>query len=163
MNDTGPAAHELLLEMTLDAPRSAIWRCMTEPDLMRQWFAPRPWTTLHVDVDPRAGGRFDLTMQSPEGEEHAMPGIYLEVIEGRRIVTTDAFTPGWVPSEKPFMTAILEFEDAEGGGTAYRATVRHWSAEDRKMHEDMGFHEGWTICARQLEELARHLHDGKPS
>jgi uncharacterized protein YndB with AHSA1/START domain len=35
--------------------------------------------------------------------------------------------------------------------------VRHWTAADRKKHEEMGFHEGWGKCAEQLEELARKL------
>jgi uncharacterized protein YndB with AHSA1/START domain len=55
----------------------------------------------------------------------------------------------WEPSEKPFMTVILTFEDAEGR-TKYTATVRHWTLEDREAHEAMGFHQGWALCTEQL-------------
>ena len=60
-------------------------------------------------------------------------------------------------TRKPFMTALLTFADAGAGRTQYRATARHWSAEDRQKHEDMGFHTGWGICADQLEVLAASL------
>ncbi|WP_186766504.1 SRPBCC domain-containing protein [Puniceibacterium confluentis] len=45
----------------------------------------------------------------------------------------------------------------ENSGTAYRALVLHASAEARKQHEDMGFHEGWGTVADQLDTLARTL------
>ena len=77
-------------------------------------------------------------------------------LEGKRIVFTDAYTEAWVPSEKPFMTGIITFED-EGGKTRYTARVRHWSAEDRKKHEEMGFHEGWSKATDQLVELVATL------
>ena len=76
---------------------------------------------------------------------------------GRRLVFTDAYTGEWLPREgKPFMTAIVIFED-EAGKTRYTATARHWSEEDKKTHEQMGFHQGWGICADQLEALAKTI------
>ncbi|RWP27770.1 MAG: hypothetical protein EOR03_29950 [Mesorhizobium sp.] len=63
----------------------------------------------------------------------------------------------WEPSEKPFMTVVLTFEDEGEGKTRYIARVAHWSAADREEHEKMGFHQGWGQCADQLEEVARRL------
>jgi len=51
---------------------------------------------------------------------------------------------------------VLTFED-EGGKTRYIARSRHWNKEDRQAHEQMGFHQGWGICADQLEALARSI------
>jgi uncharacterized protein YndB with AHSA1/START domain len=55
------------------------------------------------------------------------------------------------------MVAIVTFEDLGGGKTRYRAVARHWSAEDKAAHEQMGFHEGWGIVADQLAALAATL------
>jgi uncharacterized protein YndB with AHSA1/START domain len=82
--------------------------------------------------------------------------VYLEVVENRRLVMTDAFTTAWQPSAKPFMTTILTFED-DGGRTRYTARVLHWSAEDCDAHEKMGFHQGWSQAARQLAEVVATL------
>ncbi len=148
---------DLVLALTLNAPRDKVWRCWTEADLLKQWFAPAPWTTPHAELDVRPGGRQHIVMRSPEGDDMPVHGVYLEVVPGRRIVGTDAYRKAWVPSDKPFMTSILSFEDAPGGGTAYEARVRHWTQEDRARHEAMGFHEGWSQCARQLDALAKSL------
>jgi uncharacterized protein YndB with AHSA1/START domain len=75
----------------------------------------------------------------------------------RDLVLTDAYNSAWEPSGKPFMTAILTFEDAGVGTTRCTALVKHWSAEDREAHVKMGFHEGWGMCADQLEQLARTI------
>ncbi len=151
------AEHELVLTRLLDAPRENVYRCWTEPALMKQWFAPKPYTTPVAEVDLRAGGRSLVVMKSPEGQEIPCPGQYLELVPGRKIVATDAYVGDWVPgSGKPFMTMVLTFED-EGGKTRYTARVRHWTEEDKKKHEEMGFHQGWGQCADQLEALAKTL------
>lgn len=151
------AAHELVLDRVLDAPRAALWRCWTEPELLKQWFCPRPWFVSETRMDLRPGGEFFALMNGPDGEQFGEPGVFLEVVEGERIVFTDALRPGWVPSGRAFMVADVRFEDAGDGKTRYRARATHWSAEARKEHEDMGFHEGWNQAADQLVELARSL------
>lgn len=158
MSDTpSPIAdRELILTRLIHAPREKLYRAWTDPELLQQWFAPQPWTTSKVEIDVRAGGESLIVMRSPEGDEYPNRGIYLEVVENERLVTTDAYISAWVPSDKPFMTLILTFED-EGGGTRYTARALHWTAADREEHEKMGFHEGWGQCADQLEELVAKI------
>jgi uncharacterized protein YndB with AHSA1/START domain len=148
---------DLVLNRVLDAPRDKVYRCWTDPGLITQWFAPKPWSTPHAEVDLRPGGRSLITMADENGNEFPNPGQYLEIVPNERLVFTDAFVGDWAPSEKPFFTGILLFEDAPGGKTKYTAIARHWTAEDAENHKKMGFHEGWGICANQLETLARTL------
>jgi uncharacterized protein YndB with AHSA1/START domain len=144
---------ELVLTRIIPAQREKLYRAWTEPELLKQWFAPAPYTTPFAELDVRAGGASRIVMRDPDGNDLPNPGVFLEVVPNERIVMTDAFTDAWEPSEKPFMTAIITFEDVPGG-TRYTARVLHWSAEDRKLHEEMGFHEGWGQCADQLAALA---------
>ena len=148
--------NELVLERLLDASPDKIFRCWTEPHLITQWFAPKPYETPSAQVDLRVGGRSLVLMRSPDGHEMPCPGTYLEIVPNRKLVFTDAYTGDWEPSAKPFMTGILTFEP-EGSKTRYTARVRHWSAEDKAAHEQMGFHTGWGQCADQLEALAKTL------
>ena len=147
---------ELVLTRLLDAPREKLFKAWTDPQLLKQWFAPLPYTTPHAELDVRPGGASLVVMRSPDGTEFPNHGVYLEVVENERLVFTDAYTEAWKPSEKPFMTAVLTFED-EDGKTRYTARVLHWSAADREAHEKMGFHEGWGQCADQLEALAKRI------
>lgn len=148
---------DLVLRREIDVPREKLWRCWTEPDLLKQWFCPKPWGVARAELDLRPGGCCNVTMLSPEGEEFPNAGIYLEVTPNERLVFTDAYTTGWVPSAKPFMTGVITFEDFGGGRTAYTAIAKHWTAADRDQHLEMGFHEGWGKATDQLAELAATL------
>jgi uncharacterized protein YndB with AHSA1/START domain len=148
--------YDLVLTRLIDAPREKLYRAWTEPEIMKEWFAPKPWTTTRAETDVRPGGSSLVVMASPDGKEYPNRGVYLEVVKNERLVFTDAYTSAWVPSAKPFMTVILTFEN-EGGKTRYTACVRHWTAEDKAAHEKMGFHGGWGLCTDQLAAIAAKL------
>jgi uncharacterized protein YndB with AHSA1/START domain len=150
-------SHDLSIELELDAPAEKLFRCYTDPKLLKQWFAPKPWKITEVDTEIRAGGRFNFTMQSPEGQDYPNNGLVLAVEPNKRLVTTDAITPGDFKPSGPFMVAEITFEDLGNGKTKYRAVARHWTEEAKKQHEEMGFEPGWTQTARQLEELAKTI------
>jgi uncharacterized protein YndB with AHSA1/START domain len=147
---------ELVLTRIFDAPPEKVYRAWTEPELLTQWFAPLPWTTPQAELDVRPGGANRIVMRSPEGQDFPNEGVYLEVVQNERLVISDAYTRAWEPSQKPFMTVILTFEDL-GGKTRYTARVRHWTVADREQHEQMGFHQGWGQCADQLAELLKRI------
>ncbi|MGK4008946.1 SRPBCC family protein [Sorangium sp. So ce1036] len=151
---TPTSDRELVLTRIIDAPPEKVFRAWTDPELLKQWFAPRPFTTPVAELDVRPGGANLIVMRDPQGNEYPNRGIYLEVVENERLVFTDAYTRAWEPSGKPFMTVILTFED-QGGKTKYTARARHWTVADREAHEKMGFHEGWGQCADQLEALLK--------
>jgi uncharacterized protein YndB with AHSA1/START domain len=144
---------ELVITRVFDAPREKLFRAWTEPELLKHWFVPRPWTVSKVETDVRPGGANLIVMRSPDGNEFPNRGVYLEVVENARLVFTDAYTKAWQPSDKPFMTGVITFEDAGGGKTRYTARVLHWTVADREAHEEMGFYKGWNQCADQLAEL----------
>lgn len=147
---------DLVLTRIIDAPCEKVFRAWTAPELLKQWFAPRPYTTPVAELDLRLGGANRIVMRSPDGNDIPCGGVYLEIVKNERLVFTDAYTKAWEPSEKPFMTVILTFED-RGGKTQYTARVRHWTVADRETHEKMGFHEGWGQCADQLAEVVATL------
>jgi uncharacterized protein YndB with AHSA1/START domain len=149
---TTTEGNDLVLSRIIDAPREAVFKAWTDPNLLKQWFAPSPWTTPVVETDVRAGGATLIVMRGPDGNEFPNHGVYLEVVKNERLVFTDAFSKAWEPSAKPFMTVVLSFEDT-GGSTKYTARVKHWNQADREAHEKMGFHQGWAICAEQLAGL----------
>ena len=149
---TSTEGRDLVLTRIIDAPRAKIFKAWTDPELLKKWFAPAPWTTPVVETDVRPGGSSLIVMRGPDGSEFPNRGVYLEVVENERLVFTNAYTRAWEPAEKPFMTVILTFEE-KGGSTKYTALVRHWTVDDREAHENMGFHKGWAICTEQLAAL----------
>jgi uncharacterized protein YndB with AHSA1/START domain len=153
---TESTGRELVLTRLIPATPAALYRCWTEPDLIKRWFAPEPFVVAEAETDLRVGGASRIVMQAPDGSEFSSAGVYLELVENARIVFTDAYVRAWEPSAKPFFTGIITFTP-EGAATRYTARARHWSAEDCAAHEAMGFHDGWGRCADQLGELAARL------
>lgn len=142
-------AYELSVTRHIAARPDKVWHVMT--DRQEEWWCPKPWYAKVDFQDRRAGGRCEMTFHGPAGETEPQNGIYLAYDEGRRFVTTDAVTGDFVPAG-PFMVGIWEIA-AEGDGTRYTASARHWTEEACRQHEEMGFTEGWGACADQLKAL----------
>lgn len=147
---------DLVLERVVDVPRARLWEAWTRPEHVKQWFAPAPWSISECEIDLRPGGKFYTVMQSPEGKEFPNAGCYLEIVPGEKLVFTDALKPGYRPSENPFFTAVITFQD-EAGGTRYRAVAVHADPEGRKRHEEMGFHDGWGQVLDQLVAFVKDM------
>ena len=156
---------DLVLERTLDAPVDLVWAAYTDPEHLKQWFAPKPYQVTECELDLRPGGIFRIRMVGPDGFDtgHGSAGCVLEVEQGKKLTWTSALGPGYRPAEmgegcESFpMTAVVTFEDAGNGKTAYRAVALHKDAKDKETHEKMGFHDGWGTVAGQLEEFAKSL------
>lgn len=149
---------DLVLERVIDIAPQQVFDAWTKPEHVLQWFTPKPWKTIKCDNELRAGGRFNVVMQSPEGEEYPTNGCYLEVSAPHRLVWTNAMGEGYRPltpsGAVPHFTCILTFEP-HGTGTKYTATLRHANAADAKTHDDMGFAHGWGAALDQLVEMVK--------
>src|SRR5258707_184177 len=88
---------DVLNNIFIPLPRAKLYRAWTEPELMKQWSAPAPWTTPVAETDVRQGGASHVVMRSPEGQDMRVSGVYLEVTENEKLVFTDAYTSAWVP------------------------------------------------------------------
>ena len=143
---------DLIIERIVNLSPEKIWAAWTMPALMTEWFCPKPWKTVGVELELRPGGIFRFVMRSPEGAEYPCSGCILEVVENELLVWTDALTPGYRPGSEPFMTAAIALEP-HPRGTRYIAHAMHKDEATRKKHEEMGFSQGWNICLDQLIEL----------
>jgi len=136
---------EPVITRIIDAPRERVFKAWTDPELLKQWFAPLPYTTPVAELDFRPGGANLIVMRDPR-VMNFQTGACISKSSKKR------GTKAWEPSGKPFMTVILTFEN-EGGKTKYTARVLHWTVADREAHEKMGFHQGWGQCADQPAAL----------
>ncbi|KUR72833.1 ATPase [Novosphingobium fuchskuhlense] len=144
----------LTITRIIAAPTERVWDVLV--NRMEEWWCPRPWRAEIVLQERRAGGAANMVMHGPNGEVMPNEGMYLAWDEGRRFVVTDAVrldpaTGTFLPSG-PFMIGTWEVA-AEGDGTRYTASARHWTEEAMKQHRDMGFEAGWNAAADQLQAL----------
>jgi uncharacterized glyoxalase superfamily protein PhnB/uncharacterized protein YndB with AHSA1/START domain len=145
----------LVLDVTLSAPRAAVWRCWTESALLKERYCPKPWRVDSADLDLKPGGRFNSVFAGPKGERHDNKGAFLEIETLSRLVFTDAYTEGFIPAGKHFMTGVVELSDEGAGATRMVWGARHGDRDSLKQHLEMGFEQGWRAAAQQLEDLAQ--------
>jgi uncharacterized protein YndB with AHSA1/START domain len=149
--------HDLSISRPLMASRAQLWRAWSEPELLKQWWCPKPWTTEVLAFELRPGGAFHTFMRGPDGGTSDNPGSFLDIVAQQRIVFTTCLVGGWRPATSWMpMTAVITLAD-EAGVTRYVATVMHPDAATRDRHAQMGFHDGWGTCIDQLETLAQSL------
>jgi uncharacterized protein YndB with AHSA1/START domain len=144
---------DLTLTRVIKAPRPVVWNAWTDRASFEQWWVPEPAKCKVTAMELRPGGAFE-TLISEDGGEHVphLSACFLDVVDGERIVFTNALLGGWRPAEHPFMTAIITLRD-HPQGTEYHAHVMHKNNADRSMHETMGFFDGWGTVADQLANL----------
>ena len=154
---TSVEGRDLVLTRDFDCTPDKLFRAWTEPALITQWFALGTWKAVNAELDVRPGGSSLVTMRGPDGAVFPNQDVYLEVTPHKRLVLTDAYTSAWMPSEQPFMTVTLTFDELPGGRARYTARASHWTVADREKHEAMSFHQNWPAMTEQLAAVAEKL------
>jgi uncharacterized protein YndB with AHSA1/START domain len=142
-----PGRQEVLITRTFDAPRELVFRAVTDPDLVREWWGPYG-TDLTVDqLDARPGGSWRFVARSSHGED-AFHGVYHDVTAPERVVQT--FEYEGVPGHVLLETAT--FEEVEGGTRVIIRSV-YQSVEDRDGMVASGMEKGMRESHERLAEL----------
>ncbi len=77
---------ELIYRRTFLAPRELVWRCLTEPAELSEYWGPRGVTTPleGIVVELRVGGRFETLMVGDHGSDR-MAATFTEVVPPERL------------------------------------------------------------------------------
>lgn len=126
----------LTIERTFDAPRQLVWETWTTPKHLAEWWGRGADVNIE-EHEFREGGKWRYTMPMPDGGEFVSEGIYAEIIEPEKIVTSAAFKP---MTEGVIMTIILK---EDGHKTHMSFSILHPTQEYAKGQERMGFFDGW--------------------
>lgn len=137
----------LSLKRTFDAPVKLVWEAWSEAEHIANWWGPKGMETKVIDHEFRAGGKWKYVMQMPDGNEFIGEGVYSEIIEYQKIVSSANFRP---MTEGVELRA--EFEE-EGDKTRFTFSIVHPTEEYCKQQEKMGFMNGWGSVFDRLGEF----------
>jgi uncharacterized protein YndB with AHSA1/START domain len=132
-----------------DAPRDLVWKILTDPARIPEWWGPRYLTTTVDKMDVKVGGEWRFIQKDAEGKEYAFNGVYTEVRPPERYAYTFEFEPmaGHISTE----TCILE--ELPGGKTKITARTVFNTLEDLEGMLQSGMEEGATDTWDRLEEI----------
>src|SRR5690242_12908512 len=77
---------------TFDAPRALVWKVCTEPEHMKEWFAPKGFTGRAVKMEFRPGGTYLYCLRSPDGHEMWGKCVYREIVPPDKLVYINSFS-----------------------------------------------------------------------
>jgi uncharacterized protein YndB with AHSA1/START domain len=150
-----PGRQDIVIKRSFDAPRDVVFKAMTDPALVPNWWGPRKYETIVDRMDVRPGGQWRYLNRDAQGAEFAFNGVYHEVTAPERIIQTFEFEP--MPGHVSLDTMTLEERD----GRTYATSVSVFqSIEDRDGMVQSGMEGGVRETYERLEEVIQGMVSG---
>lgn len=136
------------------APLTRVWDAWTNPEILEQWWAPKPYVARTLNMNFTEGGSWLYYMESPEGERHYCRADYQQIIPYKTYKGLDAFcdAQGVINTNFPRTQWNVSFED-KGEHTIVHITNYFDKLEDIEQIIALGFKEGFTMALGNLDEL----------
>lgn len=136
------------------APKDHVWSAWTEPKILDQWWAPRPWKAKTKKMEFKAGGQRLYAMVGPEGEEHWALADYTSISPKTNFKFLDAFCDSEGTINPDFSRSDWNVDfTAQDGTTLVDISIKHQNLADLEKIIEMGFKEGFTMAMEGLDEL----------
>jgi uncharacterized protein YndB with AHSA1/START domain len=113
------ASREIVITRVVAAPRERVWRAMTDPTQVVQWWGPKGFTTTIEKMDVRPGGTWKHFMHGPDGTDYPNKSIFREIVKPERIV----FTHGGGEKGGPGVTFVATWSFAALAAGRTRVTI----------------------------------------
>lgn len=142
------------------AELSLVWDAYTKPELLDQWWAPKPWESRTKFMDFKVGGRRFYAMVSPVGDERWAIQKYTSITPKTNFKFFNAFADEDENPELPGSDWDLNFSEKDGM-TKVSISIYNESLERLERMIELGFKEGTTMQMNNLDELLARLSQQK--
>ena len=152
-----PLADEavIVITRTFEAPQAAVWKSITEPQHVMQWFGGAGFTNTVCEMDVRPGGLWHHVMRAPDGTEIQCDFVFQEVDAPNRLVWQHV-DHGRRTSGPPTCVTTVTLEQT-GTETTWKLVARFDSIADRDAAVGMGFSQVISAGFDQLAALLKTL------
>lgn len=151
--------NRIKVEREFAAPVENVWAAWTQPELMDQWWAPKPYQTKTKSMDFREGGYWLYAMIGPQGDTHWCRADYKSIKPLKSYTGLDAFCDeeGVIKEEFPSALWAVDF-NAIGETTLVKIELVYENLSDLEKIIEMGFKEGFTMALSNLDQyFSAHL------
>lgn len=142
------------VEREFAANLDLVWDAWTKPEILDQWWAPKPYKTVTKSMDFREGGMWLYYMISPENQKHWSKNDYLVIHPKKSYTGLDAFCDenGIVNTDMPRTKWTNKFSKSLDK-TLVSIVATYENLADLEKVIEMGFKEGFTMALGNLDEL----------
>lgn len=152
---TLPADNQILITRDFDAPKHLVYKAMTTPDLIKQWWSGEQGEVTIAEVDLRVGGTWRYVLVADGGFEVGFHGEYREIVADELLVNTEVYE-GMPDGDDAAALNTTTFTET-AGRTTLTLLVEHQLPEHRDMHLNSGMEQGMQESLRKLEQVASSL------
>jgi uncharacterized protein YndB with AHSA1/START domain len=145
-----------LINREFDANLSLVWDAFTKPEILDQWWAPKPWASKTKIMNFEVGGRRFYAMVSPEGQEHWSIHKYTSISPKTNFKFLNAFADENENPELPGSDWDFNFIE-QNRITKVSIKIYNESLERLEKMIEMGFQGGFTMTLNYLETLLTTL------
>jgi len=149
-------AKTVAIAREFQAALSLVWDAYTKPELLDQWWAPKPLTSRTKVMDFKVGGRRFYAMVSAEGDERWVVQKYTSITPKTNFKMFNAFADADENLELPGSDWNLSFSEQEGT-TKVSISIYNESLERLERMIAGGFGEGTKMQFQNLDELLAAL------
>jgi uncharacterized protein YndB with AHSA1/START domain len=150
-----PGKQEIVITREFDAPRELVFKVITDPKLLPQWWGPRDLATYVDKMDVKPGGQWRFVHRDAEGHEYAFHGVYHEVLAPERIIDTFEFEG--LPETGHVVLETMKLEELPGGRTRLTTQSVFQSVADRDGMLQSGMEGGVNDTYDRLEEIMKKM------
>ena len=139
-----PVKPSLTVKRRFKASPAKVFAAWTDPEKVKHWMGPGQVRVVEAQADARPGGRYRWHMQSPEGKDHDVGGVYREVVKNEKLV----FTWAWksTPEQELVVTVLLM---PDGDGTLLTLTHEQFASDEARD----GHRQGWDAALDKFEKF----------
>ena len=146
----------VLINREFAADLSLVWDAFTKPEILDQWWAPKPYASMTKAMNFEVGGRRFYAMVSPEGHERWAIQKYTSISPKTNFKMFNAFADKDENPELPGSDWDYTFSE-QNGKTKVSITIYNESLARMEKMIEMGFTEGFKMTLNNLENLMTTL------
>lgn len=146
------ASKTVLVTKEFDASLSRVWDAFTQPEILDQWWAPKPYLSKTKYMNFSVGGQRFYAMVSPEGNELWQIQKYTSITPKTNFKYFSAFADKDENLSLPGSHWDFSFSE-QNGITKVSITIKNDSLERMEKMIEMGFKQGFTTTLNNLQDL----------
>jgi uncharacterized protein YndB with AHSA1/START domain len=138
----------LVIERGLSASPEKVFDAFLDPAKLVKWWGPQGFSIIDCEVEAKVGGKWRIGMQSPNGSEHWIQGVYQEINLPHRLVFTWIWEKSDQVNSETTVTITLVGNQQQ---TQLRLVHEPFATKEQQLGHEKGWFDSLQALSQMLE------------